>query len=80
MHFAYCITLKVVLKVTLPYNKAFWVIQKEMHMDGAQARPTSYCALPYAGDHENSVQAQNTLSEIQLSVSILCLLLQPATF
>lgn len=41
----------VVLKVMLPYSKALWIIQKEMHVDGGQARPTSYCALPYVRDH-----------------------------
>ena len=40
----------MVLKTTLVYNKALWVIQKEMFMDGTQARPPSGHALHYAKD------------------------------
>lgn len=39
---------KLMLYNDFKINNALWIIQKEMCMGGAQARPTSYHALPHA--------------------------------
>lgn len=57
----------MVLKATLVYNKALWVIQKEMCMDGTQARTPSGHALHYAKDQlEQEPDSEHFVSSLSV--------------
>lgn len=54
--------------------------KKNTCIDRAQARPTFHHAVSHARDYSTMCQAQDTLSETQVNLSMLYLLLYPVTF